>query len=366
MLSRPVFVLRPRLRAASRPVASSSCILQKRTIVSSLPRRNEANVESEATGTEMDFEDMDDLMGSPQSEGSEPANYREFMEKIGHKYRYASPRRYLGEQPFPMNPSFKPPPPISDAQRDAMYKIYMMDPKRNGVRRLAKRTNMSIKRVDAILRLKGLENAWKEGKQLQTGFQVGMDKLLGAQTHSAVDNLYKVVAESEMLLKKWHSRPRFGFHHPNNVEHVDFRQPDVNVERADVHRADMLEEDEQRDAARYRYERLYWESIPESAREPILPTILQHVKQKAELKKLENDIKANKKYMTPGPALPFLKRPNKPVFIKSRLNRPSTKFVDVGAQFMDIDERIKRIAVSDRKARIRARRAAEKKLAQGL
>ncbi|KAJ3507914.1 hypothetical protein NLJ89_g6037 [Agrocybe chaxingu] len=365
MLSRPAFVLRPCLRARSHPVASSSNGRQKRSIVSSLPHRNEASVESEATGTEMDFEEMDDLMGSPQSEGSEPANYREFMEKIGYKYRYASPKHYLGEQPFPMNLSFKPPPPISDAQRDAMYKIYMMDPKRNGVRRLAKRTNMSIKRVDAVLRLKGLENAWKKGKQLQTGFQVGMDKLLGAQTHSVVDNLYKVVAESEALLKK-RLRPRFGFDHPNSIEHADFEQPDVNVERADAHRADMLEEDEQRDAARYRYERLYWESIPESAREPILPTILQHVKQRAELKKLENDIKANKKYMTPGPALPFLKRPSKPVFVKSRLNRPSTKFVDVGAQFMDIDERIKRIAVSDRKARIRASKAAEKKLAQGL
>ena len=36
----------------------------------------------------------------------------------------------------------------------------MADPKANSVRNLASRYHLSIKRVDAILRLKGLEESW--------------------------------------------------------------------------------------------------------------------------------------------------------------------------------------------------------------
>lgn len=61
-----------------------------------------------------------------------------------------------------MNPSFKPPPPISDAQKELMYKLFMEDPMKNRVRRLAKQFNISLKRVDAILRLKGMEADWKK------------------------------------------------------------------------------------------------------------------------------------------------------------------------------------------------------------
>ena len=59
-----------------------------------------------------------------------------------------------------MNPSFKPPPPIANDQRTLMFDMFMQDPLRNGPRRLAKRFNISLKRADAILRLKGLEKSW--------------------------------------------------------------------------------------------------------------------------------------------------------------------------------------------------------------
>jgi len=38
----------------------------------------------------------------------------------------------------------------------------MSDPETNTVRTLSSRHNISIKRLDAILRLKGLEEAWKK------------------------------------------------------------------------------------------------------------------------------------------------------------------------------------------------------------
>jgi hypothetical protein len=61
-----------------------------------------------------------------------------------------------------MNPSFKPPPPITDRQRSEMYSFFMSNPDEYSVRELSQRYGISLKRVDAILRLKGLEEAWKK------------------------------------------------------------------------------------------------------------------------------------------------------------------------------------------------------------
>ena len=63
-------------------------------------------------------------------------------------------------QPFPMNPSFKPPAPISDKTKSDLYALYMRDPAKNNVRALSELYGISLKRVDAILRLKGMEQSW--------------------------------------------------------------------------------------------------------------------------------------------------------------------------------------------------------------
>ena len=84
----------------------------------------------------------------------------------------------------------------------------------------------------------------KQGKDLQTGFLQGMERLLNAQTHIAIPRM------TELL---------------DNPEDGTLIPPDVLLQRLDVHKADTLEEVEQRDATPYRYERSYWESIPEDA-----------------------------------------------------------------------------------------------------
>lgn len=61
-----------------------------------------------------------------------------------------------------MNTTFKPPAPISDELKDVIYAKFMENPSKNGVRELAAMHGLSIKRVDAILRLKGLEEHWKK------------------------------------------------------------------------------------------------------------------------------------------------------------------------------------------------------------
>ena len=74
-----------------------------------------------------------------------------------------------GYQPFPLNPSFKPPTPVSDALRKTLYQSFMANPNANSVRNLASRYHLSIKRVDAILRLKGLEENWIKVRLLFLG-----------------------------------------------------------------------------------------------------------------------------------------------------------------------------------------------------
>lgn len=44
--------------------------------------------------------------------------------------------------------------------RTTMWEQFVANPSENGVRQLAERYGLSIKRVDAILRLKGLEQHW--------------------------------------------------------------------------------------------------------------------------------------------------------------------------------------------------------------
>ena len=71
-----------------------------------------------------------------------------------------------------------------------------------------------------------------QNKCLQTGFQVGMERVLGVDAPV-------VTADSQTVSES---------------------------SRRDVNEADTLEEIERRDAARQRYQRLYWESVPEDGR----------------------------------------------------------------------------------------------------
>ncbi|KAG6879001.1 hypothetical protein C0992_005983 [Termitomyces sp. T32_za158] len=108
------------------------------------------------------LEEVFEEMGSRgKGETRQPETYKEFMSAAGENFRKADgPNKWLGGQPFPMNPSFKPPPPVSDALRTVIYKSYMADPIANDVRALSQKYHLSLKRVDAILRLKGMEADW--------------------------------------------------------------------------------------------------------------------------------------------------------------------------------------------------------------
>ncbi|KAF8956051.1 eukaryotic mitochondrial regulator protein-domain-containing protein [Flammula alnicola] len=362
--------LKPCLRSLSRPLASTSNVVQHRSIVSSLPLKAQRNAGQSA---EPEFEALEEsMLSQPEGDRSEnPTSYREFLEKIGVKYQYARPLHYLGDTPFPMNPSFKPPPPISNEQKEVMFRMYLAHRLENGPRRLAKRFNLSLKRVNAILRLKLLEKTFERGKDkrvLQTGFEAGMEKLLGAQTHSSVSAIKQnLVATEKWLDQALNTSPEkydAALVDPFDPTHPSFEAPDVNESRSDVHKSDMLEEEEQRDATPSHYERLYWESVPEDGREPLLPSILQTERQKAELRKLKAEIKASKQFLVRRPPTQFIRRPKKAIFVVGRprgRKGPVTKFVDVGGQFLNLDDRIKSLGLSRSRAMRRQKKAEEKK-----
>ncbi|KAK7063768.1 eukaryotic mitochondrial regulator protein-domain-containing protein [Favolaschia claudopus] len=253
--------------------------------------------------------------------------YQGFLKQYSH-LRTAKPRAYvkpdLFETPFPMNMSFKPPAPISDATRSRMYADYMMDPEVNSVRALSQRHGISLKRVDAILRLKGLEAAYVKNKTLQTGFLWGMEMLLGVKASSQ----------------------------------------DAN-ERVDVHTADMLEQEENRDAARQRFQRQYWESIPDDGNEPLLPASLEHAKKIAERSaQAAHDNKSNSVLMPRFKDTDTIKSPRQKVQVVVREGRLPMHFVDVGGKFLQADDRLKRMAAAKRRQVLRAR-SSEEKVLQG-
>src|SRR6267154_3268845 len=135
----------------------------------------EAHEEDDALGEAI----LEGLSIPKDAEGSRTLSYERWIAGPGRKYRDSAPRNWLDSgtvcsisttmlivlthfQPFPLNQSFRPPPPVSDTLRAYIYRSYMADPEANSVRALAVKHHLSIKRVDAILRLKGLEETWKK------------------------------------------------------------------------------------------------------------------------------------------------------------------------------------------------------------
>lgn len=94
----------------------------------------------------------------------------------------ASGTNYVGAVPFPMNPLFKPTPPISNFAKDEIYRMHMQDSTKWTPRQLGTEYNISIKRVEAILRLKHLEKEMiADGFVPQDNFTAGMEQLMAVR-----------------------------------------------------------------------------------------------------------------------------------------------------------------------------------------
>ncbi|KAI9148559.1 hypothetical protein H9P43_010157 [Blastocladiella emersonii ATCC 22665] len=86
------------------------------------------------------------------------------------------------EQPFPMNPLFRPAPPLSDQIREDIFKSYNADPSKSTISSIAVRFRLSEQRIRAVLKLKAHEKELVgKGGVLQSDFRVGMERLLRHQ-----------------------------------------------------------------------------------------------------------------------------------------------------------------------------------------
>ncbi|KAJ3297453.1 hypothetical protein HDU79_003534 [Rhizoclosmatium sp. JEL0117] len=104
-----------------------------------------------------------------------------WLRSEGAKFRNQKQAKFVGAQgaPFPMNPLFKPVPPLSNASRDEIYALYTSNPETETPLKLAAQFGISIVRVQAILRLKALQQQMeRNNKPIQVQLTYHMEKLL--------------------------------------------------------------------------------------------------------------------------------------------------------------------------------------------
>ncbi|KAG0260680.1 hypothetical protein BGZ95_004385, partial [Linnemannia exigua] len=172
------------VNAIRAPLTGASALSSHRLIHSTRAAFNDSKDTTEAPATP---EGEAEAETAAPVEGKLPFRRRNF-----HKWlrtegtRFATPSfsgpNYIGETPFPMNPLFKPTPPISNATKEEIYKLHRSDSTKHTPRQLGTTYNISIKRVEAILRMKHLEKEMiAEGFVAQENFTKGMEQLMGVK-----------------------------------------------------------------------------------------------------------------------------------------------------------------------------------------
>lgn len=100
-------------------------------------------------------------------------------------FRDGSQCIYSSLQPYPTNPTFRPPPPLSDALREMIYQEYFFpdqastvpaspfaaksESKTGNINQLSAKHGVSKARIEAILRLKIMEKEWEKTNKVRVG-----------------------------------------------------------------------------------------------------------------------------------------------------------------------------------------------------
>ncbi|GJJ11308.1 hypothetical protein Clacol_005540 [Clathrus columnatus] len=293
-----------------------------------------SSVRSYAKASSKDYDplkpNIDEDLASIKEEEEESSTSRDafgsWLESQGRKFQYPSftgPKWLGGNVPFPLNPTFKPPPPLSDRVRDTIYRAYVSNPAANDLRVLSVRYGISIPRVDAILKLKSLEARWREpesGKTVQTGFQVGMESLLGVSTRG------QEVSVAEEL---------------NSPLRDPVKEAD---ETAAITAADM----EAKGGRKHSLSRTYFEPVNEGE-EPIVSKLITEAQNKAREK-------ANSTLITRTSSSDLTEH-----VVQPDPNRPAFRFIDVGLKWFDPVDASKRQKESERRKGVKARRKTKEK-----
>ncbi|KAI8053455.1 eukaryotic mitochondrial regulator protein-domain-containing protein [Syncephalis plumigaleata] len=113
----------------------------------------------------------------------------------GVKYKHVTPGQtnYVNgnRHPFPLNPTFRPNPPLAEKTRTEIFTLWYNNPIRWTPRQISNEYNISIKRAEAILRLKafGARQASK-GVTMQTKY-VEPKMVLRELSHETVPHVDK-------------------------------------------------------------------------------------------------------------------------------------------------------------------------------
>ncbi|GAA5936150.1 mitochondrial 37S ribosomal protein mS45 MRPS35 [Sporobolomyces koalae] len=134
-------------------------------------------------------------VGDVPAEATGPAKalgrgYNAWLSGEGARYRKGIQGRtnWIGDSPFPLNPTFNPSPPLADEIKIKIYNAYVHNilikdaTDSQVVRAVSSKFGVAMDRVRAIIRLKELEKSWKsEGRTLQTELLKGMESHLGVR-----------------------------------------------------------------------------------------------------------------------------------------------------------------------------------------
>ncbi|KAJ1026550.1 hypothetical protein NDA13_003928 [Ustilago tritici] len=149
------------------------------------------------------------------------APFDEWIQSDARIYKQPKPGmgpNWIGGTPFPLNPSFNPPPPVRQGTKTEIWRLHTSDPAQWTIRALSEKFSIGLQRMEAILRLKALESEWtSQAKPLQSDFQSNMDRLLGAQDRTRAP-------ESEPSVKSTYKSVR-GIQHEELSESAPLNAP---------------------------------------------------------------------------------------------------------------------------------------------
>ncbi|KLO14211.1 hypothetical protein SCHPADRAFT_903526 [Schizopora paradoxa] len=229
------------------------------------------------------------------------------------KWRTVGPNWLGKDVPFPLNPSFKPPPPLASRLKDRIYNLYMHNPKTYNIRHLSRTFGISLKRVDAVLRLKGLENSWdKQGKELQSGFRLGMESMLRTREDVPLDRTQSDVA------------------------------------------ADFQDDNEDNNRDRDRYQRHFWEPVVEGE-QTVVAKALEKAREEAKAAHIQSRAAKSDPMLLGKVKKPFRSAMPVPKVVHgdARPGRPVISFTDVGGKFLDTKDRVRRMHEAERRKELR-------------
>jgi len=195
--------------------------------------------------------------------------------------------------------------------RTTIYKSYIENPASNDLHALSTRYGISVKRVEAILRLKSLEAGWKK-TDLQTGFLAGMESILGI---------------------------RMGGRQLSVPEEIN------SPGRDDVREADEIAGRLAGEGGQRGLNRTFFEPVDEGE-EAVVPRLLSEARQRAAAARAAERPEYPSHVVQPDPL------------------RPAYRFVDVGLRWFDAKDAARRVKESSRRKGVKARRNAAKEAAR--